>query len=253
MEFIVEKNQELLFARSLEKTRNIAKEQENTISSEQIKEIFEELNLREEQLEMVFDYLKTHKIGIDQKINPDEYLSEEEFDFIAAYQEDIESLRTYSDGEIEAYSISAMAGERSAMDELINIYLPRIIDMSKLYAGQGVLVEDLIGEGNMALATGVTMLGGLEKSSEVEGALVARIMTSMEEIIHEKEEESRTDLRVEEKVNIVADKARELAADLRRKVSIQELVEETKLSEKAIRDAIRFSGFKIEDIEDGKS
>ena len=47
----------------------------------------------------------------------------------------------------------------------------------------------------------------------------------------------------------MADAARELACDLGRKVTVEELVAEGKLSRKAIEDAIRISGKKIEDIE----
>ena len=47
----------------------------------------------------------------------------------------------------------------------------------------------------------------------------------------------------------VADKARELAEELQRKVTIEELMEETGMSRKMIEDAVRMSGFKIEDID----
>ena len=49
-------------------------------------------------------------------------------------------------------------------------------------------------------------------------------------------------------MNQVADKARELAEQLRRKVTPEELAQETGMPLKAIEDAMRMSGFKIEDI-----
>lgn len=71
----------------------------------------------------------------------------------------------------------------------------------------------------------------------------------MEEYIAEHAENSKIDKRVEDKVNKVADKARELAEELHRKVTTEELMEETGMSRKMIEDAIRMSGFKIEDID----
>ena len=71
----------------------------------------------------------------------------------------------------------------------------------------------------------------------------------MEEYIAEHAENSKIDKRVEDKVNKVADKARELAEELQRKVTIEELMEETGMSRKMIEDAVRMSGFKIEDID----
>ena len=242
-------NKEVLFAQTLEQVRKTAKEQGNCISEEQVKEAFAELDLNNEQLQMVFDYLLKRKIGIGQPMDPDEFLTEEEKDYLQEYLDEVAALPTYSDGEKLAFSIAAMAGETDAQKRLIEIHLADVAEIAKLYAGQGVLLEDLVGEGNLALSFGVTMLGSLEKPDEVEGMLGKMIMDAMEEYIAEHAENSKIDKRVEDKVNKVADKARELAEELHRKVTTEELMEETGMSRKMIEDAIRMSGFKIEDID----
>ena len=71
-------NKEVLFAQTLEQVRKTAKEQGNCISEEQVKDAFAELDLSGEQLQMVFDYLLKHKIGIGQPMDPDEFLTDEE-------------------------------------------------------------------------------------------------------------------------------------------------------------------------------
>jgi len=71
-------NKELLFAKTLEKVKDIAKDQGNCISEEQVQKEFEVLGLNNDQLQMVYDYLVKHKIGIGQPVNMDDYLSEEE-------------------------------------------------------------------------------------------------------------------------------------------------------------------------------
>lgn len=242
-------NKEVLFAQTLEQVRKTAKEQGNCISEEQVKEAFAELDLNNEQLQMVFDYLLKRKIGIGQPMDPDEFLTEEEKDYLQEYLDEVAALPTYSDGEKLAFSIAAMAGETDAQQRLIEIHLADVAEIAKLYAGQGVLLEDLVGEGNLALSFGVTMLGSLEKPDEVEGMLGKMIMDAMEEYIAEHAENSKIDKRVEDKVNKVADKARELAEELHRKVTTEELMEETGMSRKMIEDAIKMSGFKIEDID----
>ena len=242
-------NKEVLFAQTLEQVRKTAKEQGNCISEEQVKEAFAELDLNNEQLQMVFDYLLKRKIGIGQPMDPDEFLTEEEKDYLQEYLDEVAGLPTYSDGEKLAFSIAAMAGETDAQQRLIELHLADVAEIAKLYAGQGVLLEDLVGEGNLALSFGVTMLGSLEKPDEVEGMLGKMIMDAMEEYIAEHAENSKIDKRVEDKVNKVADKARELAEELHRKVTTEELMEETGMSRKMIEDAIRMSGFKIEDID----
>jgi len=77
-------------------------------------------------------------------------------------------------------------------------------------------------------------------------------MDAMEEYIAENAEESKKDKRIESKVNKVAEAAKSLAEDLGRKVTAEELAAETGMSLKSIQDAMRMSGFKIEDLEKGE-
>lgn len=247
-------NQEVVFAQTLEQVRKLAKEQGNCVSREQVREAFGPLNLGEEQLQLVFDYLVKHKVGIDQPVNIDDYLSEKERDYFKDYLESLNALPKRSQGEIEALTLSAMAGDAGAIDRrakqsLVEVYLKDVADIARLYAGQGVLLEDLIGEGNVALATGVEMLGSLENPDQAPGMLMKLVMDAMEDYIQENASNEKTDQKVAKQVNKIADKARELAEELHRKVTPQELAQETGISLKSILEAVRMSGFRIEDIE----
>lgn len=242
-------NKEVVFAKTLEEVRALAKEQGNCVSEEQVREAFAQLALDNEQLQMVFDYLVKHKVGIGQPVNPDDYLSEEERDYLQDYLDEIAQLPAYSEGEKTAYTISAMAGDMQAQNKLVEMHLNEVVEIAKLYAGQGVFVEDLIGEGNVALAFGVGMLGSLERPEEADGMLAKMVMDAMEEYIAEHASNEKADLRVVDKVNKVMEKAKELSEELQRKVTVQELSEETGMSEKSIQEAVRMSGFQIEYIE----
>lgn len=243
-------NKELLFAQTLEKVKTIAKEQGNFISEEQVKEEFATLELNNEQLQMVFEYLVKHKIGINEPVNVDDYLTDEERNYLQDYLDELAALPTYTEGEKEAITLSAMAGDVDAQGRLAEIYLPDVVEIAKLYTGQGVLLEDLIGEGNVAVAVGTTMLGCLEKPVEAQGMLGKMIMDAMEEYISENATNEKADQKVVDKVNKVMEAAKELAEEMRRKVTVEELAQETRLSENAIREAIKFSGNNIEYIED---
>lgn len=240
--------QEILFVSTLEKVKKTAREQRNCIRREQIREAFAALALEEAQLEQIYDYLRKRGIGVDEPADTEESLTEEEKDYLQEYLETLAQMKRVSDGELEAISLSAMAGDGDAQRKLAEQYLPHVADLAKLYAGQGVLLEDLIGEGNVALSVGVQMLGCLERACEVQGMLGKMIMDAMEAYISENAEAGRKNRRVEDKVNRVADAARSLAQDLGRKVTPEELAQETKLSVSAIRDAMRLSGYKIEDL-----
>ena len=242
-------NKEIVFAQTLEQVKKTAREQGGCISEQQVEEAFSPLDLGEEQLQMVFDYLKKHKIGIGEPLDDDEYLSEEERNYLQDYLDEIASLKSVSEGEKEAITLSAMAGDLSAQSRLVELYLSDVVEIAKLYAGQGVLLEDLVGEGNLALAAGASMLGCLEHAGEAQGMLGKMIMDAMEEYIAENVSNGKTGQRVADKVNAVSDKAKELAEDLGRKVTPQELSQETGMSLRMIMDAVRMSGFNIEYIE----
>ncbi len=243
-------DREILFANTLEEVRKKAREQGNCISKEQVREAFAALSLEEEQLQLVYDYLEKHKIGIGEPVDLDEYLTEEENDYLLEYMDSLQGLPELSAGEKEAAFLSAMAGEREAQRKLLEAFLSQVPEIAKLYTGQGVFLEDLIGQGNMALSEGVRMLGAAENAKDAEGMLVRMLMDSMEELIGEGLKSTDIDRKLEKRVNDIAEKARELAEELRRKVTPKELSEETGIFEEEIRAIYRMSGYAIEDIED---
>lgn len=240
---------EVLFAKTLEQVRKTAREQGGSISEEQVREAFGPLKLEEDQLKMVFDYLEKHKIGIGEPVDPEDYLTEQEKNYLQNYLDELEDLPDYSKGQKEAFAISAMAGEADARQKLVEAYLKDVVEIAKIYTGQGVYLEDLIGEGNVALAFGTEMLGSLESPSEAEGMLVRMVMDAMEEYIKENADHEKIDNRALKKVNEVLERAKELSEELQRKVTVEELAAETKMTEKSIRDALRISGFQIDYIE----
>lgn len=243
-------DKEVLFAQTLARVKNMAREQGNCVSEDQVRQEFAALELDAGQMKMVCDYLAGQKIGVGEPVDPDAYLSESEKDYLQDYLRTVAALPEYSPGEVEALTIAAMAGESRAQQRLVEVYLRDVPDIAKLYAGQGVSMEDLIGEGNVALTLGVSMLGSLEKPSEAQGMLGKMMMDAMEESIRELAEDRKADRSVADRVNRVADKARELAEELNRKVTPEELARESGLSLNMIRDAYRVSGYKIEDIAD---
>ena len=246
-------NKEKEFAEILKYVTRLARENRNVISREQIIDAFSELDLDEKQLQMVYEYLKQHNIGVDEPVDTSDNLTTEESDYLQDYLESLEGLHKLTDGEKEAVSMSAIAGDKSAQDKLIENYLPLVVDVARMYAEQGVFLEDLIGEGNVALTKGVTMLDAVGEPSEVESFLYKLMLDAMEKIIEENLAEDTGMQKVLNLVNEVNDKAKELSEDLRRKVTVEELMEETGWDEEKIRSAIKFSGDNIEDIDTGKN
>lgn len=241
-------NQEQQFARILEQIKRTAREQGNCVREAQVQEAFAPLHFDGDQLKMVFDYLAEQKISIGEPANPEDYMTEEEINCLHSYLESLNSRDELSPGEREAITLSAMAGDPTARERLIESWLVQVVDIARLYAGQGALMEDLIGEGNVALAMAVEMLDTVESVEEAQGFLGSMIMEAMENHISENMKEKDAGNRMADKVNQVADQARELAQSLGRKVTVQELADETGMTLYDIKEAVRFSGDAIEDL-----
>ena len=242
-------SQEMEFAARLNEIKRLAKEQGGLIQEKQVRDAFADMQFDEGQMKLVFDYLTGQNIGIGEPLNPEEYLTDEEISYLDSYLESLTGLAELSEGEKEAVTLSAMAGDADARRRLTEVFLPQVVDIARLYAGQGALLEDLIGEGNVALAMAVEMLGTAANASEAQGMIGSMIMEAMENHIAENVQEKETGQKIADKVNQVADQARELAESLGRKVTLAELADETGMSLFDLKEAVDLSGDAIEDID----
>ncbi|MFI3201404.1 MAG: hypothetical protein R3Y54_07745 [Eubacteriales bacterium] len=242
-------NQEELFAKNLQTLMIQAKQQGNMITKEQIDEQFGYMEFTKEQLGFLYEYLLTNKIGVGQEVELDQYLSEDEKNYLAMYLEDIQSYEKVSEQERVEIIQKSLAQVEGAKEQLIQIYLQRVVEIAKLYTGQGFLLEDLIGEGNIGLTLASEMLVCCEEVEEVDGMVGKMIMDAMEEYIAQDLSAQEADKIVLVRVNELAEKVTELAKLLERQVTIEELSAECGYSSEDIREWIRISGNQIELLE----
>lgn len=237
------------FALILEQLRETARYQGNMLTSSEISEAFGAWQLNEGQLSLIHDYFEKNHIGIDEPGDAGECLTGDDVNFLAMYLDELKELPEVTDGEKRAVMMSALAGDNNAQAKLVEIFLPVVVDISKLYAGQGVLLEDLIGEGNVAAAVAVTMLECTDGVDEVEGFISRMIMDAMEEFVRDDSDCRQTDEDVLERVNEVNDKAKELYDSYLRKVTVKEVACELGMDEDKVREAVKFSANRIDYIE----
>ncbi len=225
-----------------------AKRQGGKVTEEEVRDAFE-TPLNEQQYEVVRNYLDDNHVGIGRAVDIERLLTPEEEKYLREYGRELTSLEQPDPDVLDAVKLNAMAGETEAQNELATYMLPKVVDIAKLYAGQGVYIQDLIGTGNMALMAGVKLLAPLSGPEEVEGDLAQRVMNAMEELINEDMGSAAIGEDALEKVNRVAEAAHELAQELGRKVTVMELVGEGEFTEDEVMDAIRFCDNKIPDID----
>lgn len=227
------------FLNKLQELKDGAYLQGGMVTSAQIDEMFSDLS--EEQKKFIVEYLEKNHIGIDEAIDPKSYMSESEINLLDMYTESLEAIDYVSDSVKRVLMMDAIAGKKEAKEQLMQQYLQSVIDTARLYSGQGVDFMDLIGEGNVALAVAMEQLDCVEGPDDVEPLIMQMIMNAMEELCKEEGSSDDTRKKVLELVEKVQTKAKDMTEELLRKVTIDELSEDSGISRKKIKEALSVS------------
>lgn len=227
------------FLNKLQELKDGAYLQGGMVTSAQIDEMFSDLS--EEQKKFIVEYLEKNHIGIDEAIDPKSYMSESEINLLDMYTESLEAIDYVSDSVKRVLMMDAIAGKKEAKEQLMQQYLQSVIDTARLYSGQGVDFMDLIGEGNVALAVAMEQLDCVEGPDDVEPLIMQMIMNAMEELCKEEGSSDDTMKKVLELVEKVQTKAKDMTEELLRKVTIDELSEDSGISRKKIKEALGVS------------
>ena len=243
-------NQEELFSEQLAELRELAKNQNGTVSVSDVKEAFSEMELDDAQIKLILDYLKENtRIKVGNEDGEETELSGEDAGYIKLYLEELKALPEVNDGKKRVLFMGAMNGEKPAKEELMTALLPQVVDIARLYAGQGVLLEDLIGEGNVALAMSMDVIEQEETPEEAEEMVAGMIMRAMEELVNDDMLSQDAFEEWAERANEVLDKAKELSEELLRKVTIEELCNEAGFEKDFVMDVLEITGGGIEYLE----
>ncbi len=244
------------FAQALEKITALAAAQKNVVSKGQVESLLAEtgVSLDQGQTALVYDYLKSKKIGVGRPVDFRDYLTQKEVTWLQGYEEGLRSIEAAGEGELQAVAASFLAQEPDARRRLVELFLLQIPQLAQIYAGQGVFLEDLVGEANVALLTQTQALapGEFDSPEKLLGRLTGSIMESMEGLIDGDAREKRFGKRVAKNANLLQKKAAELYEELGREALARELARETGLSEEEVRETVRLAGnrFKYLDADD---
>ncbi|MFT3983742.1 MAG: sigma-70 domain-containing protein [Lachnospiraceae bacterium] len=245
---------EQAFRKLMIQARVFSKKQENYISREKVNELFAEMQLTQEQLLLVCKYLTEGNVTVFEdeaayEAHVREVLREKNTDAserspepLNRYLEDLDKLEEISKEERLLRVGEVLLKKETAQKVIPPLYLREVVDVARLYEGQGVEAEDLIGEGNISLLIGSKMLECCESAQEAEDFLLKMIMDGMESLIMEKSSDEELDLRILEKVNELNEKAKELAETLEREVTLEELAAELDTDIEELNETMRLSG-----------
>lgn len=227
-----------------------AKSQGMCVTKDQIEDAFEDMNLTKERLKLIYEYLKNSNITVGEEADLDTLLSSDERNYLEQYLEELKDLREYSsEQKHEVYKQIYQNSNEGLKEKVMYFMLPKVVEIARLYSGQGVLIEDLIGEGNVALAMGLEMIALADEPMAIEGFLAKYIMEAMESYIVEEMGERKQDDSVIQQINKIENTAKEMAEELCRAVTIEELAEEMQLEKDDLKRLILLTGNQLDYVE----
>jgi len=228
------------FMEMLGDLKEIAQIQGNSLTQDEIKAYFDEMELSEEHYNHIFTYLIENQVSINgfaaKEEAKEEKMSEEDSVFLAMYLKELHALEKLSKEEELVLLREVKNGIPGAKERLINVWLPKVVHIAKKYKNQGVFLEDLIQEGNIGLLIAVENLVNLEDSMDVETYLKEMIMKAMEEIIDENMDEDVLENTILGRSNLIQEASNYLAEDLGQVPTIEQLAEYTKLTVEEIQE-----------------
>ena len=184
------------FQKRLEDLGELAKINNNRLSTDAVKTFLKDMDLTEEQYDLVFAYLASKMITVegyvpaaDQKEGTPE-LSEEEQTFLTQYEEDLSYLKTVEEEALlELCREVEESGDNDAKARLTEQLLPRVVETAKHYAGRGLPIGDLIQEGNIGLMLALETLGLREEGVSVLDYLKEEIEKAVSEALEDQQTE----------------------------------------------------------------
>ncbi len=235
----------------------IAKTQENTLTQDEIKSYFEDMELETEHYDHIYAYLAENQITIKgflhtppvnreettqaSKVNEAKADSKGDSKFLKMYLEDLACINRLSDGEEEVFLKQLISGEESVQKTLTEHWLFKVVEIARTYEGKGAVLEDLIQEGNMGLLAGMQELLGRKEAIDGAEYLKESIEKAIIDYIDDLTNDDDWSNTVVAKTNLLSEAAKYLAEELGRVATVKELSEYTKIAEEEIEDILVLS------------
>lgn len=228
-----------------------AENRDRKLGKEEVQEFFRDMDLDEEQYGLVYAYLASKKIRVEGVELPDvrveeQPYTEEEKEFLEQYKKDMYLVRKQPENVLPSLADRASDGDEQAKKLLTEHCMDRVLPIAGEYAHRGLLIQDLVQEGNLGLMIGVDTLGLREESQSWEVYLEHEIRRTIRTALDEQAGSDSTGEQITEKLNLLADSITELTEDMGRQVTPEELSLYLDMPLEEIEDLLRIAGENIE-------
>lgn len=255
------------FVRLLTELLEVAAVRDGRVTQAEVDEWFEELTLNREQLALVYRYLEENQVRLEpagtdgaqqQKMDVQKTrsgqnkkqtagktrISEEENRYYRMYLSDLAAVSPCTPEEMALLMPRVLAGELAAADRLAEGNLHRVAEWARQFAGRGVVISDLIQEGNMILMEEIHLLRSQYPSLDVEDFLYIirkKSETAMEEAIRQQEGYRRVGRKVAQRANRIMDLTEEMAREHGTQATAAQLAQQLHITEEEVREIMKIS------------
>ena len=196
------------FMETLRGVAEICRTSTTPLSKEEILNYFDGMELTEEHVEMIYQYLQLPpemqtgepepEEEEEQPAAESETEEEEENIYFQMYLDDLEQIEEMSDDEMQNAYEKLLAGDASVVGTICESWLGSIAQMAIPYAAQGANLEDVIQEGNMGLLIKLTELVGAGEVPGIDAILEGAVAAAMIAYTEENLEDQVADMIVKE-------------------------------------------------------
>lgn len=240
------------FTAKLAGVLELATEQENRITLEEVEKYFEEDHLSEEQIGLVCEYLMSQKVvvsGFKQK--PGQIVEKEESGLSSLSEEDKAYVESYL-RDVEGMTV------RTEEEAALKYYLPKVVEIAVELHHPEVLIWDMIQEGSMALVEALHKTGESSgivwddeeeeqeeealSSEEKESLILEEIRSGILMMVEEQAETKMRDKKMVNKVSDLDEAIQKMTDEYGRKVAVDEVAERLGISADEIADILKLAG-----------
>ena len=193
------------FMETLRAVAELTRTAQNGLSKEEILKYFEGMELSEEHVEMIYQYLQLPpeaQTGEPEKEAEEEVIVEEESQeenvYFQMYLDDLEQIDEMSEEEMQEAYKKLLAGDAAVVGKICESWLGSIAQMAIPYAEQGANLEDVIQEGNMGLLLKLSELVGAGEVPGIDAILEGAVAGAMIAYTEENMEANVADMIVKE-------------------------------------------------------
>lgn len=249
-----ENNKKREFLETLSKIINNAAASDNIISKKEIDSHFKNILTDETMYDTVCKYLIDSGITIEgyehttSSIHKEVTESNQALAFYNMYLNEIHAISEPSSETIPKllHSLTTDQTNRSnAAGELSKLYLPLVIKLCENFEHMGLTHSDLVAEGNLSLYEAVLDYASfpdkLEDRKAFEEYICFRIKNSLQAAVNAELSHHRVSNHLTDQINALNNASTELAEELGREATLEELCEKLSLNEDEIKQLMKIT------------